>query len=149
MSFLVLTAEFAHETNTFNVNPTGYDAFVSNHGNFGADAIRERGDANTELAGFLDTGRKHGWEIRHVLSAHAEPAGSVTRDAFDRWTQPIVAAPRGNKDRLHGIAMPLHGPLVTAFCEVVEGELLERLPQELGRQLPIARSCDPPTNNDR
>src|SRR3546814_4937307 len=37
----------SHETNTFNVNPTGYDAFVSNHGNFGADAIRERGDANT------------------------------------------------------------------------------------------------------
>src|SRR3546814_7036126 len=100
MSFLVLTAEFAHETNTFNVNPTGYDAFVSNHGNFGADAIRERGDANTELAGFLDTGRKHGWEIRHVLSAHAEPAGSVTRDAFDRWTQPIIDAARENKDRL-------------------------------------------------
>lgn len=142
MSFFVLTAEFAHETNTFNVNKTGYDAFVSPYGNFGADAIRERGDANTGLAGFLDTGRKHGWEIHHVLSADAEPAGLVTRDAFDRWTRPILDAARANKDRLGGILMALHGAMVTEFSEDGEGELLERLRAIVGRELPIAITLD-------
>jgi microcystin degradation protein MlrC len=142
MSFLVLTAEFAHETNTFNVNPTRYEDFISSYGNFGADAIRERGDANTGLAGFLDVGREHGWEIRHVLSADAEPAGPVTRDAFDRWTQPIIDAARENKDRLDGIAMALHGAMVTEFNEDGEGELLERLRKVVGRDMPIAITLD-------
>ena len=142
MSQLVLTAEFAHETNTFNVNKTGYDAFVSAYGNFGADAIRERGDANTGLAGFLDAGRKHGWEIHHVLSADAEPAGPVTRDAFDRWTQPILDAAREHKHRLGGILMALHGAMVTEFCQDGEGELLERLRAIVGRDLPIAITLD-------
>jgi microcystin degradation protein MlrC len=142
MSFFVLTAEFAHETNTFNVNKTDYDAFVSAYGNFGADAIRERGDANTGLAGFLDIGRKHGWEIHHVLSADAEPAGHVTRDAFERWTQPILDAARANNGRLNGILMALHGAMVTDFCEDGEGELLERLRAIVGRDLPIAITLD-------
>ena len=74
MTFTVLTAEFAHETNTFNKNLTDYAAFMDRYGYFGADAIRERGDANTELAGYLDCGRKFGWNVIHVLSASAQPA---------------------------------------------------------------------------
>ena len=32
MAFTVLTAEFAHETNTFNKNRTDYDAFMERYG---------------------------------------------------------------------------------------------------------------------
>src|SRR6218665_1796580 len=84
MSFRVLTAEFVHETNTFSVRKTDYDAFTVEGVLFGDDAIRARGEANTEIAGFLDIGRKYDWIIKHVLSTAAEPAGPVTRDAFDR-----------------------------------------------------------------
>jgi len=142
MSFLVLTAEFAHETNTFNRNLTDYDAFMDRYGFFGEDAIRERGDANTELAGFLDAGRAYGWQIHHVLSAAAEPAGPVTRDAFDRLTDPIVAAAKTHKDKLGGILLNLHGAMVTEFCEDGEGELLERLRRVVGADLPIAITLD-------
>jgi microcystin degradation protein MlrC len=142
MSFFVLTAEFAHETNTFNKNLTDYNAFMDRYGFFGADAIRERGDANTELAGFLDAGRAYGWEIHHVLSASAEPAGPVTRDAFDRLTDPIVAAAREHKGKLSGILLSLHGAMVTEFSEDGEGELLERLRRAVGGDIPIAVTLD-------
>jgi len=142
MTFFVLTAEFAHETNTFNKNLTGYDAFVDRYGFFGADAIRERGDANTELGGFLETGRKYGWEMEHVLSASAQPAGCVTRDAFDRLSGPIVEAARANKARLSGIMLGLHGAMVTEFNEDGEGELLRRLREVVGPDLPIAITLD-------
>lgn len=59
MTHCVLTAEFTHETNTFNVIKTDYEAFRSSRILEGNDAISARGDANTELAGFLDVARKY------------------------------------------------------------------------------------------
>ena len=142
MTFTVLTAEFAHETNTFNKNRTGYDAFTERYGFFGAEAIKERGDANTELAGFCDCAKTYGWNQIHVLSASAEPAGVVTRDAFDRLGGAIVDAAAANKGKLHGILMHLHGAMVTEFCEDGEGELLARLRKVVGPDLPIAIVLD-------
>lgn len=142
MAFTVLTACLFHETNTFNVNLTGYDAFIARDAHFGEDAIRVLGDANTELAGFCDKAREYGWKHIHVLSAHAEPAGLVTRDAFERLGGQIVAAAAAHKDELDGIALALHGAMVTEFCEDGEGELLKRLRDVVGPDLPIAITLD-------
>ena len=142
MSFRVLTAEFAHETNTFNRRKTDYDTFLGHSTYFGEDAIRERGDANTEIAGFLDCGRTYDWSVRHVLSAAAEPSGLVTREAFDHFAGRIVAAAKEEKGRLDGILLGLHGAMVTEFCEDGEGELLERLRAVVGPDLPIGITLD-------
>jgi microcystin degradation protein MlrC len=142
MAFTVLTAEFSHETNTFNKNRTGYDAFMERYGFFGDAAIKERGDANTELAGFCDCARDYGWKQIHVLSAAAEPAGFVTRDAFDRLGGAIVTAAAEHKAKLDGILLSLHGAMVTEFCEDGEGELLERLRAAVGPDMPIAITLD-------
>ncbi|MET2828335.1 M81 family metallopeptidase [Mesorhizobium shangrilense] len=146
MTFRVLTAEFAHETNTFSVRKTDYDAFTVEGVRFGDDAVRARGDANTEIAGFLDIGRKYHWTIQHVVSAGAEPAGPVTRDAFDRIGGTIVQAARDRKGDLDGIMLGLHGAMVTDFSPDGEGELLERLRAVVGPDLPIAVTLDPHAN---
>lgn len=142
MSYRVLTAEFSHETNTFNKNPTGYDAFTKYFVYFGDDAIGERGHVNNELAGFCDCARDYGWKHTHVLSAAAMPAGVVTRDAFDRLGGAIVRAAGEHKEKLDGILLGLHGAMVTEFCEDGEGELLERLRGVVGPELPIAVVLD-------
>lgn len=146
MNYCVLTAEFAHETNTFNVQLTDYDAFAIQGIHEGQAAIAARGDANTELAGFLDIGRKYHWDLMHTISAEAEPAGPVTRDAFDRITKSIVEKVRDLGDRLDGILLGLHGAMVTEFSQDGEGELLERLRQVANRQVPIAVTLDPHAN---
>lgn len=141
--FCVLSAEFAHETNTFSRIPTRFENFEAQ--DFfpdGSVAIAARGDSNTELAGFCDAARQYGWELHHVLSAIAQPAGAVTRDAFERLTDPIVAAARENRDRLGGIILGLHGAMVTDFCDDGEGELLARLRAVVGPDLPIAVTLD-------
>ena len=144
MVFKVLTAEVYHETNTFSCHLTDERAFRDRYVLIGAEAIAERGQANTELAGFLDTGRAHDWRIEHVLSAAAGPSGKVTRSAFDLLCNPIiVAAERG---KLDGILLGLHGAMVTDFCEDGEGELLQRLRAVVGPTLPIAITLDPHAN---
>lgn len=136
----VLTAEIAHETNTFSYHKTDLQAFQNRFLLIGDDAIAERGDANTELAGFLDTGRSHDWKIDHVLSAAAGPSGKVTREAFDYLCDPVVQA--ASRIQYNGILLGLHGAMVTDFCEDGEGELLQRLRQVAGPDLPIAVTLD-------
>jgi microcystin degradation protein MlrC len=114
MPFTVLSAEFAHETNTFSQVHTGYDRFLARSGCLQGDAaIAARGHANTELGGFLEVAQAQGWRLIHVLSASANPGGPVTEDAFERLAGPIVEAARTHRASLHGIALGLHGAMVT------------------------------------
>lgn len=138
----VLTAEFAHESNTFKKGFTVLADFKSETYLTGVDAIAERGEANTELAGFLDAGREAGWTITHVISAHAGPGARVARSAFDDIAGQICEAVRSELKTLDGILLSLHGAMVPEFCEDGEGELLQRLRAITGPDMPIAVSLD-------
>lgn len=143
MSFKVLSAEIAHETNTFNIHPTTISSFQDRYLLDSDTAITARGDKNTELAGMLDASRDHGWDITHTLSAAAGPGGVVTRDAFDTLTEALVTAAN---DVWDGIFLMLHGAMVTDFCEDGEGEILRRLRAVVGPDLPICVTLDPHAN---
>lgn len=142
MSFRVLTAEFVHESNTFKKGRTELAAFQADSLDLGEDAIRRFGDVNAEIAGFLDAGREAGWDIRHVVSAHATPGARVSRAAFDHIAGLICEASREEAGKIDGILLGLHGAMVPDFCEDGEGELLSRLRAIVGPDLPIAVTLD-------
>lgn len=144
MTFRVLTAEFAHETNTFSRLLTGKKAFRDRYVLLGDDAIAARRDANTDLAGFIDEGHVHGWHLEHVLSAAAGPGGKVKRAAFDWLCDPIVAAVESG--RFDGILLGLHGATVVDFSDDGEGEILRRIRAVCRGDLPIAITLDPHAN---
>lgn len=138
----VLTAEFAHESNTFKKGATTLADFKAESYFIGDAAIAERGAANTELAGYLDAAREAGWQVTHVVSAHAGPGARVARAAFDHIAGLICDAVRARKGSLDGILLSLHGAMVPDFCEDGEGELLSRLRAIAGPRMPIAISLD-------
>jgi len=140
MSYRVLSAEIAHETNTFSRIPTDEQAFRNGHFLIGDDAIAERGKQNTELAGFLDIVGKYDWHLDHILSANAVPAGKVTTAAYNWLADPIIEAAKAN--RYDGILLGLHGAMVTDAYEDGEGELLRRLRAVVGDEIPIAITLD-------
>ncbi|EEB82849.1 M81 family metallopeptidase [Roseobacter sp. GAI101] len=143
MSFKVLSAEIIHETNTFNIHPTTLKSFEGRFLLDGARAIAERGDQNTELAGLLDVGRDHGWDITHTISAAAGPGGVVTRDAFDALVAPLITAANGTWD---GVFLMLHGAMVTDLHEDGEAEILRRVRAVVGPDIPVAVTLDPHAN---
>ncbi len=147
MTFRVLTAELSHETNTFSRCVTDAQSFKDRYVLMGEEAIAARGDTSTELAGFLDASRTHGWQIEHVLSAAAGPSGRVERAAFDWLSDPIVAAVE--RGRFDGILLALHGAMVLDSYEDGEGELLRRIRAVLRRETPIAITLDPHANVNR
>jgi len=144
MAFRVLTADLSHETHTFNIYNADLQAFKNGYLLIGDDAIAARGDANTELAGFLDVGRIHGWQIDHVLSASAGPCGRVTRVAFEWFCDRIISVLKSA--HYDGVLLGLHGAMVPDFCEDGEGELLKRIRASLDQPTPIAMTLDPHAN---
>ncbi len=144
MSFNVLTAEISHETNTFSLHKTGKQAFMARYALMGTAAIKERGNENTELAGFLDTGRAHDWQITHVLSTAAGPSGKIRREAFDWLCEPILSSIK--KQQFDGLLLGLHGAMVLDFCDDGEGELLQRIRSLVSKEMPIAITLDPHAN---
>ncbi len=147
MSFNVLTAEISHETNSFSLHKTGKRAFMARYALMGAAAITERGAENTELAGFLDAGRAHGWQVNHVLSAAAGPSGKIRRKAFDWLCEPIITAIENHQ--YDGLLLGLHGAMGLDFREDGEGELLRRIRSLVGKEMPIAITLDPHANVSR
>ena len=144
MPFNVLTAEISHETNSFSLQETDEQAFRNHYVLMNAEAIAERGQENTELAGFLDAGRAHGWHVNHVLSAAAGPSGKVRRATFNWLCDPIIATVKQHS--FDGLLLGLHGAMDLDFCEDGEGELLWRIRSVVGEEMPIAITLDPHAN---
>jgi microcystin degradation protein MlrC len=144
MSFTVLTAEFCHETNSFNIHKTGLKHFEARLLLKGDEAIAARANANTELAGFLDVAHESDWVVHHAVSAAAAPAGPVTRKAFDTICEMILDVAR--KTNLNGILLGLHGAMVLEDHPDGEGLLLEKLRAVVGLHMPIAVTLDPHAN---
>ncbi|PLX88731.1 MAG: microcystin degradation protein MlrC [Desulfuromonas sp.] len=147
MSFNVLTAEISHETNSFSLHKTGKRAFMARYALMGATAIAERGAENTELAGFLDAGRAHDWQVTHILSAAAGPSGKIRRQAFDWLCEPILSSIKNHQ--YDGLLLGLHGAMGLDFREDGEGELLRRTRSLVGNEMPIAITLDPHANVSR
>ena len=147
MGFKVLSAEISHETNTFSIRPTDIQAFRDRYLLDGPQAIAAKGDKNTELAGLLDVGRENDWSVTHTISAAAGPGGRVTRDAFETLLAPLLDAARiGGWD---GVFLILHGAMVTEDHDDGEGEILRRLRDIIGPDLPVAVTLDPHANVTR
>lgn len=142
MPFHVLTGSFVHESNTFKRGETTLQDFRDEVLDLGQVAVDRFGDVNDELAGFLDAGREAGWRITHTVSAHANPGARVSRAAFDHVAGILCDAAREHRATLDGILLSLHGSMVPAFCEDGEGELLRRLRDVVGPELPIAATLD-------
>ena len=142
----IAVAGFQHETNTFASTLATYEEFEKADAwpglISGDEVIRALSGVHASLTGFVDAAMASGgYEIIPVLWCAAEPASYVTTDAFERIASMIVNDIRCAGD-LDGIYMELHGAMVTQKHEDGEGELLRRIRDLTGPDLPIAVSFD-------
>ena len=142
----IAVAGFQHETNTFASTLATYGEFEKADAwpglIRGDEIIRALSGVHASLTGFVDAATASGgYEIIPVLWCAAEPSSYVTTDAFERIADMIVND-IGCAGDLDGIYMELHGAMVTQKHEDGEGELLRRIRDLTGPDLPIAVSFD-------
>jgi microcystin degradation protein MlrC len=137
----VLTGRFMHETNTFSRVRTDMALWRRRdfHGENEIPAVF-RG-TRSALGATFEAADKFGWTLAHPVSANANPSGLVTDDAFETIGGMILGAAE-RQGPFDGVLLHLHGAMVTESHEDGEGELLERLRQVLGPDVPVVVTLD-------
>src|ERR1700749_3626273 len=136
---------FLHETNTFAPTKATYADFE--HGGGwpgmvrGAGVIKKMHNINTGLAGFIDVANQHGWELVLTISCGASPSAHVTKDAYERIVKVMIDGIRA-AGPLDAVYLDLHGAMVTEHFDDGEGEILARVRQVIGKDLPLVVSLD-------
>ncbi|MGH8134789.1 MAG: M81 family metallopeptidase [Steroidobacteraceae bacterium] len=136
---------FQHETNTFAPLETGLAQFIEPDAWPGLVRGLEMLDAiagiNLPAAGFVSEAGALGHRVVPLLWCAAQPAGRVTREAFETISALLLArlADAGACDAIY---LDLHGAMVAEHFDDADGELLRRVRAAVGPGVPIVASLD-------
>jgi microcystin degradation protein MlrC len=134
----LVLAMLKHETNTFSPIPTDLARFGEWGLQFGDAAIAAYENTAMPLAAYMKLARARGAEFVVPVAAEAMPGGLVTREAYEKLVQPILAAVAEGCD---GALLDLHGAMVAEHTPDGEGTLLAHI-RAIRPDLPIAVTCD-------
>lgn len=136
---------FQHETNTFAPSKATLHDFIIGSGFPGlcqGDEIFARiHGADIPAAGFVEAASRKGHMLVPTAWAAATPAAHVTTEAFERICGLIVDGIRQALPA-DAIYLDLHGAMVTEDLDDGEGEILRRVRDVAGHDIPIAVSLD-------
>jgi len=136
----ILSAEISHETNTFSVLRTDLDDYLRRQCYFGDDIAKHMSGTATEIAAHIDAAKKYDWELIPTVAAHATPSGMTTAETWEKLCGIVLAGLDGGP--VDGVILALHGAMVTESSLDAEGDLLARLRDRLGPDIPIAITLD-------
>ena len=131
----------SHETDTFNPRKTGLADFGWKEGGPDDDFLQDHEMASTTISGYLEGAQRFGLQLYPTLLARATPQGTVTDKAFETMTAELVrrlkAAPK-----LDGVLLALHGAMVVESHPHGDAEIVRRVREALGEDMPIVVTHD-------
>jgi len=142
MAKKILLMQFKHESNGFCPTSADFQAFKNRYFNGSEDMFASQRGLKTELGGFLDVleGRLE-FELIPSVSLEANPCGPVTAEVYEYVMGEMERAIRENSP-LDGILLVLHGGMLADGHTDGEGDLLERLRELVGWDIPVVASLD-------
>jgi microcystin degradation protein MlrC len=136
----IAIAGLMHESNTFAPQPADWQRFLEGSWTTGNAMLPVWRDAHHEMGGFIEGAEQFGYELLPTVMAWATPAGPVTDDVLDEVTDRVISDCR--KQSIDGLLVALHGAMVTPSHLSADTELLRRLREALGADLPIIATLD-------
>jgi microcystin degradation protein MlrC len=134
-----------HETNTFATIRVDYQSFISadewpgiQQGDSLVDGVRE---VHLPITGAIQALEESGHEIVPLLWCSATPCSYVTREAFEKIADRMIELLEQSLP-VDGIYLDLHGAMVAEHLQDGEGEILSRMRDTVGPEIPIFVSLD-------
>jgi len=146
--YRVAIAGFLHESNTFLFVPTTFDLFESTSYSVGPAIVERWLNGRHELSGMLAGAKAHGWELLPLLATFAVPSGTIEAEAFERIASEMLAQLKASGP-IDGLLLALHGATVSEDFPDADGEILRRMRQHVGPDIPIVCSLDLHANVSR
>lgn len=136
----LLLAALSNESNTFSPIPAGRQAFA-------ADLITATPTAippvpcTMPLHIWRQSGEALGWQVVDSLAARTQPAGLVSRAAYEEFRDTILADIA--RERPDIVMLSMHGAMVADGYDDCEGDLMTRARDILGPDAIISLEIDP------
>jgi microcystin degradation protein MlrC len=137
----VAIGSIMHESNSFNAEPTTLSDFRVRGGQDTPTTLRDWADGNSEVAGFIEEGRRCGFDLVPTIYAAATPKGAVARGAFEELTARLIRSMRAAGE-LDGILLALHGAMYTEEFPHADEEIVRRLRAAVGPDIPLMVTHD-------
>jgi len=136
---------FQHETNTFSPIPATFADFEAPDAwpglTRGGALLEAIAGINLPAAGFAQEARSLQHELLPLAWCSAQPSGRVTRDAFERITA-MLLEDLGACGRIDAVYLDLHGAMVAEHLDDADGEVLRRVRDFVGPDMPVVASLD-------
>ena len=140
----IALAGFLHETNTFAPLPTNFESFTGKNGHWMDKpeefAAMKAAGANISTVGFMTKAEEFGHEVFPILLTYAQPACTVSNDAFKKIMAAILEGLKLNGP-FDAVYLDLHGAMVTEDFDDPETEAQRQIRQVVGN-IPIIASFD-------
>ena len=137
----ILIAGFKHETNTFSSLATNLTSYHARTLVYGEDVKQKFIGTKTEPAAFIQFCEAESWQAITPIYGDASPGGIVAAGTFNHFSDTICAA-AVDQGPLDAVMLALHGAMVCEHTDDGEGELLARLRDVVGMDIPIAATLD-------
>jgi microcystin degradation protein MlrC len=126
-----------HETHTFSAEPTTLQTLDI----FRGEELEHFAGTNHSLGGAIDRARERGSDLALTFFAHGVSTGTPSADTFDALTSELCQSIE-NALPADGIILALHGAMVAENALDAEAEIVHRVRQVAGPDLPIAVTLD-------
>ena len=120
-----------HESNSFNAEPTTLSDFSFREDDWGT--------GNSEVAGFIEEGARRGLDLLPTIYAAATPKGPVAPEAFEELIARLIQPLNKNLD---GVLLALHGAMFTEKFPQADEEIVRRVRDAVGRDMPLVVTHD-------
>lgn len=134
-----------HESNTFVSTTTTVEHFLESSLDEGPAILEKWRQRHHEVGGFLAGAGRFGFEPVPLLVAEAMPSGRLAEDTFEDLVGRMLAAV-ARAGAMDGILLALHGAASAVNHADADGEIVTRLRDLVGPDLPIVMTLDIHTN---
>jgi microcystin degradation protein MlrC len=150
--FRVAVAGFSHETCTFCPTPTTVEAFERGGVSRGPAVLDDARGIPSYINGFISVAdQEPEMELVGIVDASSAWGGSsgswITREAFDRYTGEIVEGLRRDGP-FDGVLLALHGAMAAEDFPKAEAEIVRRVREAVGEEVPVMVTYDLHGNED-
>lgn len=137
----IATLGLFHEANTFS--PIKADRTLYTDGGVlrGSEIIREHGEADTTMGGFLAAGAWPDVDVEPLLFAFVNPIGPIVSDVFDELLSEMLDG-LSKSGPWDAVLLALHGAAVAEHIADADGEIATRVRERVGPDVVIGATFD-------
>lgn len=131
---------FYHESNSFSVERTDFDAFRQNNFYEGNEIIEKLEGSERFIGGYIDFAKKEGWEIVPMIFGNALPSAPLDQDLYEyikNVTIKVLA-----REPVDAVCLHLHGAAAAFGYDDCEGDFLQAVRNQVGENVPIVATLD-------